>query len=446
MKLNFKSEKGITMVAIVITIVILFIIVSAVSFSSKNGIDMKNINNMYTDIMLLEDKVAMYYLANSALPVISTPLNIDEVPDKIKTFNPNDNDVYYKIDLSLLDNITLNNAKDRSNVTDTYIINQRSHSIYYLKGVSVDEYTSKTLVKTGKNVYYTIPREFKYVDLTRLETDIIGVDADYSSSDDFIFSASDPSVIIGLDPSKLTGGKNYNGNLVIPFERVYIDENGVTQTIRITKIEAGAFDYDSKNVQIKGNVHIPNRIVVEEGAFKGQANIGEVIINASVLGESAFEDCSGIKALTVTGVKVIPKNAFKNALNSSADKIIIGNTVEVIEEYAFAEAAAVFEIEFPTTLKKIGDYAFANPRSNSGVESIDLSLCFDLTEIGDSAFYGNRKIKEVKLPLNKSISIGKKAFNNSYSSGNYTVEMYGSTYWTNTFPTGVTILNGNRND
>ena len=50
--MNIRNEKGITMIAVVITIVILLIIISTVSFSSKNGIDMKNLN-MYMFLICL---------------------------------------------------------------------------------------------------------------------------------------------------------------------------------------------------------------------------------------------------------------------------------------------------------------------------------------------------------------------------------------------------------
>ena len=175
MNINIKSEKGITMVAIVITIIILLIIVSTVSFSSKNGIDMKNINNMYTDIILLEEKIATYYIKNGELPIVENSLLIlDELPPEIidKTIYPNNNDNYYKIDLNKLSNITLNNARDASNVSDVYIINEKSHVIYYLKGVSVEEYTTG-IKGEEKKTYYTIPRGYTEILANEIESEVL---------------------------------------------------------------------------------------------------------------------------------------------------------------------------------------------------------------------------------------------------------------------------------
>lgn len=174
MNINLKNEKGITMVAIVITIVILLIIVSTVSFSSKNGIDMKNINNMYSDIIILEEKIASYYLKYDALPIKGSVLVYDDLPDAIKNTSiyPNNNEEYYIIDLSLIDNISLNNARDASNASDVYIINTQSHIIYYLKGVSVEEYTSG-IKKEEKNTYYTIPRDYTQIDMGLIENTVL---------------------------------------------------------------------------------------------------------------------------------------------------------------------------------------------------------------------------------------------------------------------------------
>ena len=449
MKQMIKNEKGVTMIAIVITIIILLIIVATVSFSSKNGIDMKKMNNMYTDIILLEDKVAFYYLEHGTIPAKGAALLPDEIPDEIKTYNPNDNENYYKLDLDLLENVDLNYAIDASNVRDIYIINEKSHAIYYLKGVTISEYDNLTMNRKQDVTYYTIPRKYDAVDLVELESEIEGVDAVYTDIDFFIFSSSDPSVIIGFDTSKLTGGKNYKGDLVIPFERTYVDENGLIQTIRITKIEENAFNAD-KNIKIEGNVYIPNKITVGEGAFKGQSAIDGATIYVSYLGESAFEDCAGMKNLTIKGLKVIPKNAFKGALNSSTAQITIGEPVEIIEEYAFEGMASVSKIVFPKTLKRIKAYAFANPTSNSGIEQIDLSLCDGLMEVGDYAFYDHQKVTSITVSPLARIKIGHMAFNNAKSSilprtSHFYLNDY-STYYTNSFPSGFTIHSGTNLD
>ena len=174
--MNIRSEKGITMIALVITVIIMIIIVSAVSFGAKNGTQLRELNNMYTDILALEEKVALYYLKNGELPITEEILAEDSIPEEIMNFdddgnviykyNVNDGPIYKKIDIKKLDNISLNNAKNLLNTSDTYIINTQSHTVYYLKGVQVQEYDLNSsddgYEGTGfvRNRYYTIPRNY----------------------------------------------------------------------------------------------------------------------------------------------------------------------------------------------------------------------------------------------------------------------------------------------
>lgn len=448
MKQMIKNEKGVTMIAIVITIIILLIIVATVSFSSKNGIDMKKMNNMYTDIILLEDKVAFYYLEHGTIPAKGAALLPEEIPDEIKTYNPNDNENYYKLDLDLLENIDLNYAIDASNVRDIYIINEKSHAIYYLKGVTISEYDNLTMNRKQDVTYYTIPRKYDAVDLVELESEIEGVDTTYTDINIFAFSSSDPSVIIGFNGGKYSAGSYFSSDLVIPFERTYVDENGLIQTVRITKIEENAFNAD-KNIKIEGNVYIPNKITVGKGAFKGQTAITGATLYISYLGEGAFENCSAMSNLTIKGLKTIPKNAFNGALKAPTVQITIGEPVEVIEENAFSGISSVTKIVFPKTLKRVNAYAFANPTSNTGIKNIDFSLCDGLMEIGDSAFFNHKKIEAITVSPLARIKIGQKAFNNESLSISGPIHCYlndYSTYYTNSFPSGFTIHSGTNLD
>lgn len=150
---KFKNNKGVTMVALVITIIIMIILLSVINYGSKTGIEMKNLNNMYADILILEDKIALYYLNNGELPILKKS-NLSTVNANILENNPNNNDKFYVIDISLLENITLNNMKDPRNTSDRYIINEKSHTVYYQKGITIE----------GKT-YYTIPEDYQEVNL-----------------------------------------------------------------------------------------------------------------------------------------------------------------------------------------------------------------------------------------------------------------------------------------
>ncbi len=149
-KINFKENKGITVTSTVITVLLMIIILSVITFSTTNGLSVKKLNNMYADIQLLEDKIAMYYLDKGSLPTSGSSITIST---GLGNRNPNDNNVYYKIDVSQLSNLTLNNAANE------YIINQQSHTIYYQKGIEVEGTT-----------YYTIPTDYTIVNLSEYQS------------------------------------------------------------------------------------------------------------------------------------------------------------------------------------------------------------------------------------------------------------------------------------
>ena len=121
-KEKIKSNKGITMVALVTTIIIMLILLGV----SINGINISNnavpYNNMGADITLLEEKLLLYYNRYKEIPKTEIVKQIDGVQ-------------YYEIDLSKLKNITLNyGIKYNGDEEDIYLVNDNL-KVYYLKGV-----------------------------------------------------------------------------------------------------------------------------------------------------------------------------------------------------------------------------------------------------------------------------------------------------------------------
>lgn len=106
-------------------IVLIFI---QIVISINLGVNLSKLNYMYEDIDVLEDKIAIYYLNNGSIPIS------DEVQFE-HSINPNDNEVFYKIDITKLDNIYLNYGGGNDAENDFYIINEQSHTIYYYAGV-----------------------------------------------------------------------------------------------------------------------------------------------------------------------------------------------------------------------------------------------------------------------------------------------------------------------
>lgn len=137
MKVRFKNKKGITLIILIFTIVILTMIAGIVISNMDLGIDIRNYNYMCADIELLESKVITYYNQNNSLPITGQPFNAKSVLQDEATSRDNNN--YYKIDLSLLNNITLNYGGGTAENQDIYIINEDSFEIYYLNGAKYED-------------------------------------------------------------------------------------------------------------------------------------------------------------------------------------------------------------------------------------------------------------------------------------------------------------------
>ena len=156
MKNKLRQEKGITMMALVVTIIILLILTSVLVFNTQDSVYIKRLNNLYSDIELLRAKTDEYYNEYGQIPAKIKYTNISTLKNVLST--KNDTGDFYVIDLEAMEGITLNYGKDYENVksdsansnnyTDLYIINENSHNIFFVRGIEVKE---KDTVKT----YYT---------------------------------------------------------------------------------------------------------------------------------------------------------------------------------------------------------------------------------------------------------------------------------------------------
>lgn len=160
-----KSNKGITMISLVVTILLMVIISSTVIYYGVTGLDSGKLNNMYSDIDNIQNKINSYYATNKALPVLDKFTNTSAIQN-IKNINDDDN--YYVIDLSSLQGLTLHygkdyyklvdNTADVDSVSDIYIVNEKTHTVYYVKGVTLDDTT-----------YYALNNTYTQIQLVNIE-------------------------------------------------------------------------------------------------------------------------------------------------------------------------------------------------------------------------------------------------------------------------------------
>lgn len=146
--MNLRNQKGINMITLSVAVLILIVITSILVYSSRDGIRIRNLKDLYNDIESLNDKISSYYVQHGDIPKLAKYENLAflNVAD-YNQLNPNNGEDFYVIDLKALEGVTLNYGIDYDRVTkdsvitegfeDLYIINKESHTIYYPKGIEV---------------------------------------------------------------------------------------------------------------------------------------------------------------------------------------------------------------------------------------------------------------------------------------------------------------------
>ena len=105
-----------------------------------------------------------------------------------------------------------------------------------------------------------------------------------------------------------------------------------------------------------------------------------------------FYNCSGLTSVILPeGLKLISASAFYGC--SSLNSVVIPDTVTDIGSSVFGNCTALKTVELPKGLKSLGTSVF----STSGLASIDLSVCEELTALPERCFYGT-KLTAVTIP------------------------------------------------
>ncbi len=194
MKKFFRNQKGINLISLTITVVVILIITNIVIYNVKDNLKTQRIKALQTDISNLRDKISTYYSQYGKIPANTEYTNtsgIDVISSAVDTGK------FYVIDLSALDNLTLNYGTDYEKIksgevtdanilSDLYIINDDSHNIFYVDGVTLDnqtfytDYTTKDVDTEAVDLKYIdgikIPDGFYYVGGTK-DTGLVISDA-----------------------------------------------------------------------------------------------------------------------------------------------------------------------------------------------------------------------------------------------------------------------------
>lgn len=153
-----KRNRGVTLVALTITVVIILIITGMIVYSAQDSLYVKNLTDMQNDIVNLRDKISLYYSKYGEIPASTEYPDVSNLQEA-GVIGANDTGEFLIIELEYLDGLSLNFGKDYekykskdytnlTDLTDLYIINKNSHNIFYVKGIKVKE-------NNGTKIYYT---------------------------------------------------------------------------------------------------------------------------------------------------------------------------------------------------------------------------------------------------------------------------------------------------
>lgn len=166
-KSKLRNQNGITLIILMIMVLVIAILAGVAIRNIDTGTDIRNYNYMCADIELLESKIMTYYNNNSSIPTTGTAFNAKTTLGSQASSKDNDN--YYQIDLNQIYNITLNYGGGTQANGDIYIVNEKTHNVYYLKGILLENtryYRSKTASEENNSSANIIDMQLRIVHTT----------------------------------------------------------------------------------------------------------------------------------------------------------------------------------------------------------------------------------------------------------------------------------------
>ena len=321
-------NKGITLVALVITIIVLLILsgVTIAALSGENGIITNAVKaKKMTTLSQCKEEYEMFI-----------------TEEMIK------NNKFQKTSLVAGENNLIYNTQKAGKTGNIYSV---------IPSLENSEYSKKIEIIRGELILNT--KDYREVELAK-------------------------NVGIKPNPYDIVNGEllSSNGNLLL------LDEKG-TLTIpdSVTSIGEGAFaDLPGiKTIIIPGSVK-----KIKENAFRNNPTLEKVIMQDGVetIGYSAFRSCENLRAVEMTNsIKNIEGYAFVYCTNLK--NIKLSDNIEILEGGVFEGCRNLENVILPNKLNKIGNFAFSGskiraikiPKDVIDISSTSFINCNDLIDI-----------------------------------------------------------------
>ena len=327
-KHKIENAKGVTLTTLAITIAVLMILVNVIVYNVGNNLKLGRLEEMKADIDNLRGKVSSYYAQYGKIPAEIEYTNVEHIRKAGVISDEVDKGSFLVIDLSALENLTLNEGKDfekitKENVneyTDLYIINETSHNIFYVAGITIDDktyytdYTAEDIDKNSVTLNYIdgvkIPEGFYYVGGTKetglVISDVEGDDLDNTKQGNQFVWVPVPNI----DDFHTVAGYYNNG----------IEQEAYWKSC----IEPSTYGYTKEMAEYE---EMKNSVKIHQGFFIGRYETGKDTNNKVVVKKDmpAYTNITWGKSITddTGGAVELAKN-FANEKESVVSTLCYG--------------------------------------------------------------------------------------------------------------------------
>ena len=131
-------KRGITVSILVITIVIMFSLVTAATVIGTRSIQTASYEEFLSKIVRVSNDVNEYVIDNEKLPTTSEIIAKEGLPDALKAELNKNNDAtnnLFVIDMTKLRTESVNIGKGTVADMDVFVVAENTNNVYYLKGI-----------------------------------------------------------------------------------------------------------------------------------------------------------------------------------------------------------------------------------------------------------------------------------------------------------------------